>query len=87
MHTTISNNKRKTRREFMHPDLVILETLLRSHDWTYNYSDDHSAWRRGSDEADDIRRQMDICCGHGLDEIANKLHDKYSPFRVLVKQQ
>jgi hypothetical protein len=80
VHTTISNNKRKTRREIMHPDLVILETLLKSHDWTYNYTDDHTVWCRGRDEADEIRRQIDICCGQGLDEIANKFRDKYNPF-------
>ena len=64
----------------MHPDLVILETLLKSHDWTYNYTDDHTVWCRGRDEADEIRRQIDICCGQGLDEIANKLRVKYNPF-------
>ena len=80
MHTIISNNKRKTRREVMHPDLVKLETLLKTHDWTYNYSDDHGVWRRGQKHANEIRRQKDICCGLGLDELANKLHDKYNPF-------
>jgi len=29
---------------------------LRTHDWFYEYSDDHGVWRRGSDERDQLRR-------------------------------
>lgn len=30
--------------------------LLRKHDWHYQYSDDYSVWRAGSDERDYLRR-------------------------------
>ena len=26
------------------------ENLLKSHDWYYDYSDDHSKWKRGSEQ-------------------------------------
>ncbi len=63
----------------IHPDLDTLETLLKTHDWTYNYSDDHRAWKKGNEQSDEICRQMDICCGLGLDKIANELYNKYRP--------
>jgi len=31
-------------------DLDKYITQLKHHDWTYNYSDDHSVWRRGEAE-------------------------------------
>lgn len=85
MHTIISNNKRKSRvtsygeEKVMHPDLVELERLLKTHDWYYEYSDDHRVWERGRNERDDIRRQRDILCGLGMDEIADKMYEKYRP--------
>lgn len=63
----------------IHPDLTTLEKILKKHDWYFDYSDDHRVWQRGRDERDEIRRQMDICCGLGLDKIANELYNKYSP--------
>ena len=32
-------------------DTVEFFKLLTDHDWTYNYSDDHRAWTKGSKEA------------------------------------
>jgi hypothetical protein len=63
----------------IHADLTELERLLKSHDWYYQYSDDHTVWQRGSAQAEEIRRQKDICCGLGLDSIANELYNKYKP--------
>ena len=60
-----------------HPDLLTLKTLLEQHDWTYNYSDDHRAWVKGKEQSDEIRRQMDICCGLGLSAEANELYEEY----------
>ncbi len=36
--------------------------LLKSHDWYYDFSDDHSVWKRGSSERSTLsglRRQLD----------------------------
>lgn len=60
-----------------HPDLLQLKTLLEKHDWTYMYSDDHRAWSKGTAQSDEIRRQMDICCGLGLSAEANELYEEY----------
>jgi len=62
-----------------HPDLLQLKTLLQSYDWTYMYSDDHRAWTKGQNQADEIRRQMDICCGLGLSIEANALYEEHKP--------
>ena len=51
--------------------------MLEKHDWTYNYSDDHRAWVKGKEQSDEIRRQMDICCGLGLSAEANELYEEY----------
>src|SRR5210317_48370 len=33
---------------------------LKSHDWTYQYSDDHSVWQRGQKESEAISSMMKI---------------------------
>lgn len=63
-----------------HPDLEYLENILSKHDWFYDYSDDHRAWSKGRDQADEIRRQVDICCGLGLSAEAQELINTYNPF-------
>lgn len=84
MHTIICNNKRKKQRVtaygeelVMAPDLVEFERLLKKHDWTYNYSDDHRAWQNGRMESDEIRRQREILCGLGMDHLADEMYKKY----------
>ena len=47
---------------------------LKSHDWTYQYSDDHSVWQRGQKESEAISSMMKI-----LDPDM-KIYKKYSPF-------
>ena len=37
-------------------------------------------WRKGTDHAGEIRRQIDICCGLGLSEEANTLYEKYQKY-------
>jgi hypothetical protein len=87
MHSCISNNKRRNRlttygeEKIMHPELVKYEELLKTHDWTYNYSDDHRYWKKGVAEAEEIRRSKDILCGLGMDQLATEMYTKYSPFK------
>jgi len=54
---------------------------LKAHDWTYDYSDDHRVWQRGSKEADEIRRLGDI-----LDP-DRKLYKQYSPFYEAIQEK
>ena len=54
---------------------------LKAHDWTYDYSDDHRVWQRGSKEADEIRSLGDI-----LDP-DRKLYKQYSPFYEAIQEK
>jgi uncharacterized protein YqjF (DUF2071 family) len=56
------------------------EQLLKAHDWTYNYSDDHRAWDKGREQAKQIDKARKLLAEKGLKEEADKLHNKYSPF-------
>lgn len=55
--------------------------MLKSHDWTYQYSDDHSVWQRGQAESDAISGMMKI-----LDPDM-KIYKKYSPFHDKEKTE
>ena len=46
----------------------------------YMYSDDHSVWQKGTDNASEIRRQVDICCGLGLSKEANEMYERYQKY-------
>ena len=54
---------------------------LKAHDWTYQYSDDHSVWQRGSKESDEIRRMGDIV------DPDRKIYKKYSPFHEAIANE
>lgn len=57
------------------------EQLLKAHDWTYNYSDDHRVWTRGREQANNIAKARKLLDEKGLKEEADKLHYKYTPFK------
>jgi hypothetical protein len=57
------------------------EQLLKAHDWTYNYSDDHRAWTKGREQANKIANARKLLEENGLQEEADKLHYKYTPFK------
>ena len=42
----------------MNPELIALDSLLARHDWFYEYSDDHSVWRRGQAQLDAINEEQ-----------------------------
>ena len=42
----------------MNPELATLYKMLSSHDWFYEYSDDHSVWRRGQAQQDAINEEQ-----------------------------
>ena len=48
--------------------------LLKAHDWTYEYSDDHRHWTRGCDEDNMIRHILD---GNSRDPQFRGLYDQY----------
>ena len=48
--------------------------LLKRHDWSYNYSDDHRVWQKGQDESNMIRHILD---GNSRDEKYRNLYERY----------
>lgn len=40
-------------------DLRSFEDMLKKHDWFYNYSDDHNAWRAGKDNLASLRKKAE----------------------------
>ena len=61
----------------MNPELTVLNQLLVSHDWYYNYSDDHSVYARGRDHASSIRAELDRLKALGFEAEATDLYKKY----------
>lgn len=51
----------------------------RTHDWTYNYSDDHRAWKKGSEQSANINSLFKQLKEHGLDKEAQKIYDEHRP--------
>jgi hypothetical protein len=65
----------------MNENLVNLACLLQFHDWHFNYSDDHSVWKRGMTERDNINQEQRRLLTLGLvttEEILELTH-KYAP--------
>ena len=48
--------------------------LIKVHDWSYQYSDDHRHWTRGCDEDNMIRHILD---GNSRDPQFRGLYDQY----------
>ena len=56
-----------------------LETLLKSHDWFYFYSDDSRSYRKGDEEHSKIRRLVDFIGKDGM-----KLYKSYGKQRGVM---
>jgi hypothetical protein len=54
-----------------------LEKLLKSHDWSYEYSDDHSKYKRGSDQRGVILKLIKQLDSEGSGTEANALWKRY----------
>jgi len=54
-----------------------LESLLKTHDWTYFMSDDHRAYRRGADHHQEIISLMNQLKNLGYEEKVKKLYSMY----------
>jgi hypothetical protein len=65
----------------MNESLAVLEKLLRTHDWYYDYSDDYSAWKRGKAERDIINQEQKRLVSDGLATVeeVQELVQKYAP--------
>jgi len=65
----------------MNETLVILEKLLKSHDWSFDYSDDYSVWKRGMAEWQAINQEQKRLISNGLVTVeeVQELTQKYAP--------
>jgi hypothetical protein len=68
----------------MNEHLTTLDRLLAFHDWTYEYSDDHSAWTRGQREREAINQEQKRLLSEGLADSTEliALADKYRPKNI-----
>ena len=62
--------------------LAALESLLRRHDWFFEYSDDHRVWRKYHDIKQSIYAALDIAHKLGWSVEANKLYHQYCPWET-----
>ena len=65
----------------MNEPLVVLEKLLKSHDWYYEFSDDYTAYTRGRGERSAINQEQQRLINNGLatEEEVQELTKKYAP--------
>ena len=65
----------------MNENLVNLDQLLKSHDWSYEFSDDHRVWKRGTDERNAINQEQKRLISTGLATVeeVQELTQKYAP--------
>jgi len=65
----------------MNEPLVILEKLLQSHDWYFDYSDDYSVWKKGMAQRDAINQEQKRLISTGLATVeeVQELTQKYAP--------
>jgi len=55
-----------------------LESLLKTHDWTYFMSDDHRAFNRGEYQHEEIKDLMNQLKNLGYEEKAKELYSMYN---------
>jgi hypothetical protein len=48
-----------------------LEELLKTHDWTFDFSDDHSVWTRGNEERERLRSLALALGEHDAERVSN----------------
>ena len=65
----------------MNEALITLDRLMAFHDWSYEYSDDYSAWKRGQAQRDAINAEQKRLISEGLADPTElvALADKYRP--------
>jgi hypothetical protein len=68
----------------MNEQLVKLDRMLASHDWYYDYSDDHSVWCRGRDQRAAINAEQRRLIAERLADPTElvALADKYRPKNI-----
>lgn len=61
----------------MNEILTQYEEMLKTHDWTYGWSDDFSVWKRGNAQRNKINAMKKELGEVGLGDKAKELFEKY----------
>jgi len=67
------------------PLLELLEMKVKSHDWYYQYSDDHRMWVRGKDQRHVIDNMMKELFAEGLEAEAVEIYNANCPDDYRIK--
>jgi tryptophanyl-tRNA synthetase len=67
------------------PLLELLEMKVKSHDWYYQYSDDHRMWVRGKDQRHVIDNMMKDLFAAGLEAEAIEVYNANCPEDYRIK--
>ena len=70
----------------MNPLLEVFEQKCKSHDWFYEYSDDHSVWQRGKDERYVINEMLKKLFDEGFKDQAIEVYNTNSPAQFEIKK-
>jgi len=65
--------------------LELLEMKVKSHDWYYQYSDDHRMWVRGKDQRHVIDNMMKELFAEGLEAEAVEIYNANCPDDYRIK--
>lgn len=66
--------KKEREKKISEMTLDVFQGLLASHDWSYEYSDDHSVWTRGNVSKRAIQDALRMLESKGLSEQANRMY-------------
>jgi hypothetical protein len=69
--------------------LESLESMLKSHDWYYDKSDDSRVYRKGNSEERMIKMEMQRVADAGMAKEAMELYKKYAPegYTITLKEE
>jgi len=67
------------------PLLELLEMKVKSHDWYYQYSDDHRMWVKGKDQRHVIDNMMRDLFAKGLEVEAVEIYNANCPENYRIK--
>ena len=63
----------------MKPTLDTYESMLKRHDWYYDYSDDYRVWRKWDDHSQAMQQVKRQLIELGMEEQCNALLKQYLP--------
>lgn len=77
-----SSHEQDARQSSHGPELTLqeYEKMLKRHDWHYEYSDDHSVWKRGNEAHKELKRLAEELGGAFLALYRSYFEKHFPPF-------